>query len=133
MGKHHDKIFRYPFGGWEWARTTGSSVFTRLLYHEFRRTPELPQPYCFSGFGTEYLSSPVSPKPFTNIENCFRTVKLFMKKSLPFFGAFRTVPVMGQFKRTIRYRSLFLLFHHKIFIIKKKYGKRYKRRIISIS
>jgi hypothetical protein len=123
MGKHHDKIFRYPFGGWEWARTTGSSEFTRLLYHEFRRTPELPQPYCFSGFGTEYLSSPVSPKPFTNIENCFRTVKLFMKKSLPFFGAFRTVPVMGQFKRTIRYRSLFLLFHHKIFIIKKNMAK----------
>jgi hypothetical protein len=86
MGKHHDKIFRYPFGGWEWARTTGSSVFTRLLYHEFRRTPELPQPYCFSGFGTEYLSSPVSPKPFTNIENCFRTVKLFMKKASPFLG-----------------------------------------------
>jgi hypothetical protein len=123
MGKHHDKIFRYPFGGWEWVRTTGSSEFTRLLYHEFRRTPELPQPYCFSGFGTEYLSSPVSPKPFTNIENCFWTVKLFMKKSLPFFGAFRTVPVMGQFKRTIRYRSLFLLFHHKIFIIKKNMAK----------
>jgi hypothetical protein len=46
-----------------------------------------------------------------------------MKKSLPFFGAFRTVPVMGQFKRTIRYRSLFLLFHHKIFIIKKNMAK----------
>jgi hypothetical protein len=46
-----------------------------------------------------------------------------MKKSLPFFGAFRTVPVMGQFKRTIRYRSLFLLFHHKIFIIKKIWQK----------
>lgn len=123
MGKHHDKIFRYPFGGREWVRTTGSSEFTRLLYHEFRRTPELPQPYCFSGFGTEYLSSPVSPKPFTNIENTFRTVKLFMKKSLPFFGAFRTVPVMGQFKRTIRYRSLFLLFFYKIFIIKKIWQK----------
>ena len=123
MGKHHYKIFRYPFGGWEWARTTGSSGFNRLLYRKLQRISELPQPYCFSGFGTEYLSSPVSPKPFTNIENCFRTVKLFMKKSLPFFGAFRTVPVMGQFKRTIRYRSLFLLFHHKIFIIKKNMAK----------
>jgi hypothetical protein len=30
---------------------------------------------------------------------------------------------MGQFKRTIRYRSLFLLFHHKIFIIKKNMAK----------
>jgi hypothetical protein len=56
-----------------------------------------------------------------------------MKKSLPFFGAFRTVPVMGQFKRTIRYRSLFLLPKNNIFIIKKKYGKRYKRGFISIS
>jgi hypothetical protein len=46
-----------------------------------------------------------------------------MKKSLPFFGAFRTVPVMGQFKRTIRYRSLFLLFLYKIFIIKKNMAK----------
>jgi hypothetical protein len=39
-----------------------------------------------------------------------------MKKSLPFFGVFRTVPVMGQFKRTIRYRSLF--FYELIFYLK---------------
>jgi hypothetical protein len=71
MGKHHDKIFRYPFGGWEWVRTTGSSGFNRLLYHKLRGVPELPQPYCFSGFETEYLSLPISPKPFTNIENSF--------------------------------------------------------------
>jgi hypothetical protein len=28
----------------------------------------------------------ISPKPFTNIENSFWTIKLFIKKSLPVMG-----------------------------------------------
>ena len=116
MGKHHDKIFRYPFGGREWVRTTGSSEFTRLLYHEFRRTPELPQPYCFSGFGTEYLSSPVSPKPFTNIENCFRTVKLFMKKSLPVMGRLGPFQLWDNLRG--RFATVLFFFYELIFYLK---------------
>lgn len=123
MGKHHDKIFRYPFGGREWVRTTGSSEFTRLLYHEFRRTPELPQPYCFSGFGTEYLSSPVSPKPFTNIENCFRTVKLFMKKSLPVMGRLGPFQLWDNLRERFATVLFFLYITYSIIIIIIKVNK----------
>jgi hypothetical protein len=63
----------------------------------------------------------------------FLICQTIYEKKPPRNGAFRTVPVMGQFKRTIRYRSLFLLPKNNIFIIKKKYGKRCKRGFISIS
>lgn len=99
------------FCGWEWSRTTGTSVFTRPLYQKPRRVTELPQPY---------------------LKNCYRDFKPFGVKNLVNLtsGIFLlTSRFLFKDKKTFSNRQIFFELGYRVSFITYRFLTHYKIKI----